>query len=544
MINKTKEYNKKEVEYNINYLIDNKIEEEINNITPQSIFSNSDNMNKSFDNIEKAINKLYEKTRIVQDVFAYAKYYIQENLHNITAECKSIINTIETDRDKIKSYEYNTIPVILLDKQELHNDRNGENLFSCDLENDKLVPSNKREEQIKIKSIEKIKGFTPYKNNIEDLAKDKPYRSFYLMDGAGTNGLKEELLITLEKPSVANSLKIKTSNCTIESVSYIDQNDNKIMISKFNGFINSKEPIKQILLSINCNKYKQKSYAIDIQRLKDNDFWEKVKEERYREETGAASIYDLEKLSGIKDNIRDYDHFVDGVQKWENKYIKYKIDHNEWEEKKTFFGTLRDTTIKGEADWDDIIVSPDSQKIKLHDIFKDDKLINNAVKLAKRFPDGHIEYIDISKMTEKEVRNNLANDPSIFLINPDDKTEPTKSPIISKNNAISNINSLNAMAKKGIQPSVKQLIIAEEYYAVRFDALLSSTAESVVQIVPYNKNDIGKIQCLIDETDGVNVLMAGDKLKDIDYKNASVVSVTEAASIINKANNIVSKGGR
>ena len=77
---------------NLNYLLNNKIEDIVNdNIILQDKILKSNDFNTTYSCIEESLNLLYEKSRILQDIIDYTKTFLENEISTNINDCKTLL---------------------------------------------------------------------------------------------------------------------------------------------------------------------------------------------------------------------------------------------------------------------------------------------------------------------------------------------------------------------------------------------------------------------------------------------------------------------
>ena len=85
------------------------------NIIPQGKILESDKFNTSFEEMEKTLNTLYEKTRYLEDSIQYAKTFLETKNIEFNNEMQAIIKELESLLDMSKNLAYISYNVPLIE---------------------------------------------------------------------------------------------------------------------------------------------------------------------------------------------------------------------------------------------------------------------------------------------------------------------------------------------------------------------------------------------------------------------------------------------
>jgi hypothetical protein len=281
----------------------------------QTTTFNSDNFNSTFDVIESRLNKLYEKTRVAEDVIKYVKEYLEQSIYSATKECRSILNSIEDNRDKLKTNMYISYDVTMLEGNGPYTDRDNTQLPHCDINDNAITLSGKVFSEIPIKYLKRVKGYFPYKDSLDDLKEGKIYRAFYYLSGQVNGGLKEDIYIELTTPSVVNFIDAIPSGCQIENIRYINEVGGTEYINDFKSIITKERKVKAIQFTLSSKLYRSSTYYIDISRMA-TDFWDKIQDGEYKAAMGVTNLADIDQLAGIDLYKQAHKAYASAVKSW------------------------------------------------------------------------------------------------------------------------------------------------------------------------------------------------------------------------------------
>lgn len=311
----------KYIEDAINFLNNQDVEDLNYQFMYQTNYFNSQDYNYTLYNIENNLNVLYEKSRVLQDVIKYTREYIKQNVYDITDECRSILDAIEDNVDSLKQNNYININVPFLQSTGSYVDRDGKKLEKNAIYDAAITLSGTDKEKLKIKNITQKNNFKPYKENLSNLIQEKEYRSFYMLDGPVTDGLKEQITVEFETENIINQLNIVASNCKISDITYIDATGTKDHISEHSNVIQSPRKTKSIEFVTTTESYQKIVYYIDQARVKAN-FWDSIMEHEYKKTTtgtGTLTQSQIDEMAGITAFKKEYDDYVKAIEEWIKK---------------------------------------------------------------------------------------------------------------------------------------------------------------------------------------------------------------------------------
>ncbi len=281
---------------------------------------NSESNNITFELIEKKLNTLYEKTRALEDIVAYSKSFLEQEVHIYKDRVKSRLKAIEDARDSLKNPGFiSHIVPFTNNKPEALKDRDGSNLSPCDISNGKLIISGQEVKSPIIKEVSKKNELIPHNDTLNQIIQGVAYRTFYLLDGPATNGVKEEIIVSFKEDMELNFVKIVPSNCEIVQIILVNQFGMEEKLTDIENEYCSLRKIKGAKFIIISKNYQKKAYEIDSNRMH-SSFWNRIKEKEYSTLMGNQITFDMERESGL--------------QKYREDYIKYEKDLIKWAEDK------------------------------------------------------------------------------------------------------------------------------------------------------------------------------------------------------------------
>lgn len=261
---------------NIKFLLEKNLSNSIkNDIVTQDKILNSNDFNVTFKYIEDSLNFLYEKNRVLEDIIKYSDLYLKNEINNIVAECKSILNSIEENRDLIKDNNYVKFSVPLVSEVNSHVDRNNKVINSTSLYNNTIVSSSNKinsysPNKVSIKQTDI--NFNMY-NSIDTFFNANSYRSFYMFNNPKNEALAESLTLTFDSAVKINKINLNTSNCIIDTITLLLDDDSKVVLKKDIGLFKACY-VKQITIDIKCSNYILSQ--VNYKDYKNNDFWDTI----------------------------------------------------------------------------------------------------------------------------------------------------------------------------------------------------------------------------------------------------------------------------
>lgn len=308
----------------------------------QGSFLNSDRFNETMKNIEEELNILYEKTRVLEDMIAYSKEFLEQEIHINKEKIYDKLKVIEESRDTLKESSYISYRVpIQVSSSEVVRDRDGTIIDRCDIGNGNLILSGQELEDFKIVDVTKKQELTAYNDNLEVLKDGGSYRVLYFLDGPAKSGVKEEITFMFEEAKKINYISASLANCTVLNASFINENGVEEQVIALENSVIAERVVKGVKLTIISTENETLAYDID-RRFVESDFWDNVVLMEHQRLSNQKKTFDLERASGMDMHKKDYAKYLKELEEWkaDKKAIeernrlammKYDEEYREWE---------------------------------------------------------------------------------------------------------------------------------------------------------------------------------------------------------------------
>ena len=287
-----------------------------NKIRRQGLILDSANYNTGMNFFESKMNVLYEKTRILEDISTYAKNSLRLEVINRKIKFKELLESVEATRDSVRSKGFVTKNVPM---NEAHayskRDRDGTVIDSLVSVNGNISLHHGESVDIIPEAVSVKREVDVFLSNEASMLRGKEYRTFYMLEGPATNGVKEEIEVSFED-APRYITHVISDRVNVDKYSVHIKNGSKIINIAGNpdtGF--SKTEATSIVLTIIDESYRQVVYEYDRQRAS-KDFWHKVGEKENASELGEHYVFDLERESGLAQYKIDYEKYLSEYAAW------------------------------------------------------------------------------------------------------------------------------------------------------------------------------------------------------------------------------------
>lgn len=241
---------------NMDFMLNKSLSTNVSNcVVLQDKILNSDSFNTTFKYIEDSLNFLYEKQRTLEDVIAYSKTFLSNEINSSIADCKTLLQSIEEDRDLVKDKTYIKYSVPFYFGLSNISDRDNSKLNSAVVYDGKLTLADKIVSKYDIAYFSIKRNTTAIYNNATNYLTSKTYRTLYVSKSIGSSAKEETLTIKFNKTVKMNKLELNLSNCQVAAVQLTLENNKTcdLDVSKLNLF--DTQYVNSINVTISCTNY-------------------------------------------------------------------------------------------------------------------------------------------------------------------------------------------------------------------------------------------------------------------------------------------------
>lgn len=266
------------------------------NTTPmvylQSNVLNSDNLNKSFEEIEKTLNTLYEKTRYLEDAIAYTRAFLETRINDFHNDINSVLHEIENTADSAKNLSYISYNVPFVKNTKTITDRDGiTNIRPLVIRNNELTLDYLIDKEQNFSMWSRMGDSIPYKDNLKNV-KTEPYRTVYLEEKLAPTGMRETIYVYFNEPTLVNCLNIKPVNCVVKELKFGLVNGIEEYVGDYTvGMSIDNRICTYIKFDLVCMNYDSLVYTLDKKLMTDN-LWSKIQEFEYNQMSNIETKFD------------------------------------------------------------------------------------------------------------------------------------------------------------------------------------------------------------------------------------------------------------
>lgn len=196
-----------------------------NELYPNAVEDRMDSnvFNESFQRIEKQLNQLYEKIRLIEDVDSFCRDYVAKEIKKKEDTFRENLKILESVSDLYKDSKGISILVSFSQTSDTIRDRDGSIISRMSLNDGKLEAGNDILGNALIATIARSSTTPCYNNSYSNLLDGKPGTSYYSVKTLTPGSIKESIFVTLREPTECNYISIKPVNCEVSDVVLIDE---------------------------------------------------------------------------------------------------------------------------------------------------------------------------------------------------------------------------------------------------------------------------------------------------------------------------------
>ena len=373
----------------------------------------SDYINNTFNEIEKTLNTLYEKTRYLEDAIAYTEKFLNTRIDYFNNEIGSVLHEIENIADSSKNLSYISYNVPFVQNTKTLLDRDGlTKLHPLTIKNNELTLDNKINTEQDCHAIwSRVSDFIPYKDNLYDVLIDNhssnglPYRSIYLESKVIADGLSETIIVCFKEQTVINSINIKPVNCVIKNLIFGLANGVEEYVGDYSvNMIMESRICNYIKFDLVCTTYNYNNYTLDKKYMTGNNAWSKLQYFEYADYTGLINFksnkFDLWKntnissTEGLFENLYDNESEEFSIENIQSMVVNRTSINSSTGEKTTDLYSSEDKKQLATMKMYSYIFGVDSFSVSNHELFTDGYMISDPIYIGS-LKEGEYIRLDV-----------------------------------------------------------------------------------------------------------------------------------------------------
>lgn len=216
-----------------------------------------------FEQIIDDLNVLYEKARLLDELYYYTKEKLFENIEVEIQKTKRLIAFIENNTNSYQTKACYSKKVMFSEQSPIKilKDRDGSVLLKADISDRITLPY--KTTSVLVDKINKSSSDYCYKDNLDSLNKGKEsfYKSFYSLEQP--NEITETLTFLFDSPAELNNFDLSSYGADIISIKIEKEDGELVEIDKDKKITDLHTNIKKVIITLITSKFKKKQLTID-----------------------------------------------------------------------------------------------------------------------------------------------------------------------------------------------------------------------------------------------------------------------------------------
>lgn len=259
-------------------MLDKNYEDNLNTLTTQldySIYSIDGVMNPvrieaAFEGIITSLNSLYEKSRLLDELYYYTKDKISENIEKEILATKKLISFIDNNENSYTKQSCYSKNISFSEQSPIKilKDRDGSVLLKANITDRITLPY--EEEIVFVDKISKDTTEYCYKDNIALINKGNEsfYKSFYSLEQP--NEITETLTFLFDTSMELNKFTFNSFGADIKKITIQNSEEESHEINNNYVIVDTINDIKKVILELKTNKYSKNRLITDNSILTNN----------------------------------------------------------------------------------------------------------------------------------------------------------------------------------------------------------------------------------------------------------------------------------
>lgn len=260
--------NKLITEKNISDIINELSEEKILIPIKLSETMLSDEANITFEYIETELNSIYDKIRLLEQLYNYTEVFVKEQIDKKENQFKEYLKTIEDVSDLYQDNNSVSYLIQFFASKDTIRDRDGSIIQQMDINNHLLEMPGTILAKANLNNIIHKSDIDCYNNTYNNLLKEKPGVSIYFADNPFVGGVLEQVQTTISNPQTYNYIGLDITNVQLLYPTIVHESSSE-PINIINGYINP-TIVSGFNFNLNCVNYNIGKKANTINSPKTN----------------------------------------------------------------------------------------------------------------------------------------------------------------------------------------------------------------------------------------------------------------------------------
>lgn len=262
-------------------MLDENYEDNLNTLTTQmeySIYSidgvmNPTKVEAAFEGIITSLNSLYEKSRLLDELYYYTKNKISENIEKEILATKKLISFIDNNNDSYTKQSCYSKNISFSEQSSIKilKDRDGSTLLKANITDRITLPY--EEEAVFVDKISKDTTEYCYSDNVSAINKGNEsfYKSFYSLEQP--NEITETITFLFDTPVELNKFTFNSFGSDVKKVTVQNSEEESHEINNNYVIVDTINDIKKVILELQTNKYSKNQLTTDSSVLTNNELF-------------------------------------------------------------------------------------------------------------------------------------------------------------------------------------------------------------------------------------------------------------------------------
>lgn len=218
--------------------------------------------NTAFRRIESQLNELYEKIRQIEEVDAFCRTYVKSVIEVKEEKLRESLKIIQDAASTFQDKRSVAVLVPFIGDNTPIRDRDGSVIGRMSVKNERLEMQSDVLGEATFSAISSVPNVPRYNNSYQRILLGHPGTSFYSLQKQPEQGIKEDVVLTLSRPSECNYLAIHEVNCTAQNIRVVDEQGREYAVPS-SGYFEPKK-ITHVLFCLHAVVFTKEKKVGDV----------------------------------------------------------------------------------------------------------------------------------------------------------------------------------------------------------------------------------------------------------------------------------------
>lgn len=218
--------------------------------------------NTAFRRIESQLNELYEKIRQIEEVDAFCRTYVKSVIEVKEEKLRESLKIIQDAASTFQDKRSVAVLVPFIGDNTPIRDRDGSVIGRMSVKNEQLEMQSDVLEEATFSAISSVPNVSRYNSSYQRILLGHPGTSFYSLQKQPEQGIKEDVVLTLSRPSECNYLAIHAVNCKAQNIRIVDEQGREYAVPS-SGYFEPKK-ISHVLFCLHAVVFTKEKKVGDV----------------------------------------------------------------------------------------------------------------------------------------------------------------------------------------------------------------------------------------------------------------------------------------